>query len=187
MSQNDVVLALFFFVIKKKKKTVIKKNIHFFFLFSLSSGLSHFLILYLFVSQCRCARPHRHRQPPPLHLSLRHSLHQNLKNPKSHTLSCTPRTINLSTKCHSFLPLQNDDVFELEEELVIGDCVVFEERIFDDPYLQNDIKEEPQTPKPNKKQNKPISEIEPENLVPKKWKEVQVEINIMKRERRKIS
>ena len=93
----------------------------------------------------------------------------------------------LTFKCHSFLPLQNDDVFKLEEELVIGNCVVFEERIFDDPYLQNDIEEEPQTPKPNKKHNKPISEIKPENLVPKKWKEVQAEINIMKRERRKIS
>ena len=90
--------------------------------------------------------------------------------------------MNLSTKCHSFLPLQNDDIFELEEELVIDDCVVFK-----DPYLQNDIEEEPQTPKPNKKHNKPISKIEPKNLVPEKWKEVQAEINIMKKERRKIS
>ena len=107
--------------------------------------------------------------------------------PPSLSLSLTPRTINLSTKRHSFLPLQKDDVFELEDELVIGDCVVFEEGVFDDPYLQNDVEEEPQTPKPNKKHNKPISEIELENLVPEKWKAVQVEINITKKERRKIS
>lgn len=107
--------------------------------------------------------------------------------PPSLSLSLTPRTINLSTKRHSFIPLQNDDVFELEDELVIGDCVVFEEGVFDDPYLQNDIGEEPQTPKPNKKQQKPISEVEPENLVPEKWKEVQAEINITKKERRKIA
>ena len=107
--------------------------------------------------------------------------------PPSLSLSLTPRTIKLSTKHHSFLPLQNDDVFELEDELVIGDCVVFEEGVFDDPYLQNDVEEEPQTPKPNKKHNKPISEIEPENLVPEKWKEVQAEINITKKERRKIA
>ncbi|KAL4645615.1 hypothetical protein ACB092_02G247000 [Castanea dentata] len=107
--------------------------------------------------------------------------------PPTLSLSLTPRTINLSSKRHSFLPLQNDDVFELEDELVIGDCVVFEEGVFDDPYLQNDIGEEPQTPKPNKKQQKPISEIEPENLVPEKWKEVQAEINITKKERRKIA
>ena len=108
-------------------------------------------------------------------------------NPKSHTLSRTPITINLSTKHHSFLPLQNDDVFELEEELVIDDYVIFEEGVFDDLYLQNDIQEEPQTPKPNKKHNKPISEIELENLVLEKWKAVQVEINITKKERWKIS
>ena len=131
-------------------------------------------------------------------LSLCHSLHQNLKPKGSYplptpppllslSLSRTPRTINLSTKRHSFLPLQNDDVFKLEEELVIGDCVLFEEGVFDDPYLQNDIEEEPQTPKPNKKHNIPISEIKPENLVPEKWKEVQAEINITKKERRKIA
>ena len=124
-----------------------------------------------------------------LHLSISLFVTHSTKiwNPKSHTLSHTPITINLSTKCHSFLPLQNDDVFELEEELVIGDCVIFEEGVFDDLYLQNDIEEEPQIPKPKKKHNKPISEIEPENLVPERWKEVQAKINIMKKERRKIS
>ena len=88
-----------------------------------------------------------------LHLSISLFVTHSTKiwNPKSHTLSHTPITINLSTKRHSFLPLQNDDVFELEEELVIGDCVIFEEGVFDNLYLQNNIEEEPQIPKPKKK------------------------------------
>ena len=90
----------FFFVIKKIKKTVIKKKTFFFSFSLLSDSLSLFLILYLSVSQCRGARPHRHHRPPPTtslpppastfpSLSLHHSLHQNLK-PKENNLTPSP-------------------------------------------------------------------------------------------------
>ena len=76
----------FFFVIKKIKKTVIKKKT--FFSHSLSCRtLSLFLILYLFVSQCRGVRPHRRHRPPPFHLSLFITHSTKIWNPKSHTPS----------------------------------------------------------------------------------------------------
>lgn len=51
---------------------------------------------------------------------------------------------------------------------------MFEEGIFEDPFLQN------------KPQNKK-AEIQAENLIPEEWVEVQREINITKKERRKLS
>ncbi|KAA8547556.1 hypothetical protein F0562_003985 [Nyssa sinensis] len=70
-----------------------------------------------------------------------------------------------------------------DEEHVIGDCVVFEEGIFEDPYLQETFDSNA-----NKPQNGQSSvEIEPENLVPANWKEAQAQINITKKERRKIA
>lgn len=61
---------------------------------------------------------------------------------------------------------------------------MFEEGIFDDPFVQ----------KPDNNQNKPqnnnkkkSTEIQSENLIPEEWVEVQREINITKKERRKLS
>ncbi|KAF4364688.1 hypothetical protein G4B88_028611 [Cannabis sativa] len=100
------------------------------------------------------------------------------------SLSSTPSSSSLKfpRKFQSFSPsfqsssfIQEDDDEE-EEDYVIGDCVVFEEGIFEDPFL----KEEAQPKKES-------SAIRPENLVPDKWREVQAEINITKKERRKIA
>ncbi|BBH08070.1 ankyrin repeat protein [Prunus dulcis] len=101
-----------------------------------------------------------------------------------------PTTIKFQRKLHTLLPsvnssysIQNDS---FEEDHVIGDCVVFEEGIFDDPYLQNNTKVD--TFNPTKaKPRKAIDEIGSENLVPDQWREVQAEINITKKERRKIA
>ncbi|XP_060193803.1 ankyrin repeat domain-containing protein, chloroplastic [Lycium barbarum] len=82
-----------------------------------------------------------------------------------------PNSLNFS--------LQNQQQFPLEdEEHVIGDCIVFEEGIFDDPFVQNN--------KPQNTNNKK-KETEEENLIPEEWVEVQREINITKKERRKLS
>lgn len=75
--------------------------------------------------------------------------------------------------------LQNQFPFPLEdEEHVIGDCIVFEEGIFEDPFFQN---------KPQNNKKKKSAEIQEENLIPEEWVEVQREINITKKERRKLS
>lgn len=75
---------------------------------------------------------------------------------------------------HSFnFSLQNHFPLE-DEEHVIGDCLVFEEGIFEDPFVQNNQKKESE-------------QIQAENLIPEEWVEVQREINITKKERRKLS
>ncbi|KAI4314704.1 hypothetical protein L6164_027586 [Bauhinia variegata] len=93
---------------------------------------------------------------------------------------------------HSSQSLQSSNhlsEYDLEEH-VIGDCVVFEEGIFEesiiryDHNIENSNVNKPNT-KPNSKKN--VVEIVPENLVPDKWREAQAEINITKKERRKIA
>lgn len=98
-----------------------------------------------------------------------------------------PTTLKFSTKLHTLSPSFNSSYTDhFQEDPVIGDCVVFEEGVFDDPYLQNDAEIErfaPDKPKPRKGSD----EIETENLVPDQWREVQAEVNITKKERRKIA
>lgn len=93
-------------------------------------------------------------------------------------------SLALATPSSSFQsPYQQEEGLVEEEEVPIGDCLVFEEGVFEDPYLQDNFDFNAQNPK----HNKPNLEIEPENLVPEKWKEVQEQINITKKERRKIA
>ncbi|KAI4331372.1 hypothetical protein MLD38_029563 [Melastoma candidum] len=75
---------------------------------------------------------------------------------------------------------------DTEDDLAIGDCVVFEEGIFEDPYLQNDSKRDI-TVSHKAKGRKKWDEVKPENLVPEQWKAVQDEINLTKNEKRKIA
>ncbi|XP_024977968.1 ankyrin repeat domain-containing protein, chloroplastic isoform X2 [Cynara cardunculus var. scolymus] len=81
----------------------------------------------------------------------------------------------------------NRDDEGYEEEQVIGDCLVFEEGIFEDPFIQNEV--ELEVPKQSKKfnNNKTKIEVKPEDLIPANWKDVQAEINITKKERRKMA
>ncbi|KAF8405473.1 hypothetical protein HHK36_010379 [Tetracentron sinense] len=97
----------------------------------------------------------------------------------------TTQTFTFSRKISQF-PLYASFSYSSQQEqddgdIVIGDCVVFEEGVFEDPFLRDDIVQK----KPRKNNSKTI--IEPESLVPEKWKEVQAEINITKKERRKIA
>lgn len=96
-------------------------------------------------------------------------------------LSLPPRSLQFSR--------QNGVVDEDDDEPVIGDCLVFEEGIFDDPFLQEEslIKPRSNQPKRKLKQKSSIEVVEPENLIPEKWIEVQKEINITKKERRKLA
>lgn len=71
---------------------------------------------------------------------------------------------------------------EEEEEHVIGDCLVFEEGVFEDPCIIQKSENRPQT-----QNNKKKTEIQSENLIPEEWVEVQREINITKKERRKLA
>ncbi|CAO2828699.1 unnamed protein product [Amaranthus hypochondriacus] len=80
---------------------------------------------------------------------------------------------------------------EYEEEQVIGDCLVFEDGIFEDPYLEQELNPpissiSKTTQNPRNNQNS-TQVIEPENLVPEEWKQVVEEINLTKKERRKLA
>lgn len=66
--------------------------------------------------------------------------------------------------------------------------MVFEEGIFEDPYLQETLDSPPlKSVKKNKNSRNSKSQVEAEDLVPEKWKGVQAEINITKKEKRMIA
>lgn len=102
-------------------------------------------------------------------------------------------TVKFQRKLQSLpLALQSSNQVQGDnlEENVIGDCVVFEDGIFEDPALQDDLNTESSSinnPKTKTKLRKNVAEIVPENLVPERWREAQAEINITKKERRKIA
>ncbi|PIN07828.1 hypothetical protein CDL12_19597 [Handroanthus impetiginosus] len=77
---------------------------------------------------------------------------------------------------------------EEDEEPAIGDCLVYEEGIFDDPYLQTtqNFRNDVARVRVRKRTNKD-PDVSPENLIPEQWSDVQRELNITKKERRKIS
>lgn len=125
------------------------------------------------------------------------------------SLSCFPHIspLSLSARCnlccisplYSVLPIKcfkslnfssqhvsegASGVAEDEEEPAIGDCLVFEEGIFDGPFIQNTGNLTNGDAQLGTEKNK---EVEPENLVPENWMGIQMELNITKKERRKLS
>ena len=122
-------------------------------------------------------------------------------NPQPHTLFFSPfpyslqfQTLQVSIFSISHkLQLPQNSLYINQhdnnyEEHIIGDCLVFEEGIFEDPIFpasDNNLVDN-KKPKPISKKKKQTV-IKSENLVPDKWKEVQEEINITKKERCKIA
>nr|XP_043615574.1 ankyrin repeat domain-containing protein, chloroplastic [Erigeron canadensis] len=91
-----------------------------------------------------------------------------------------PPLHSFTLHCHN--PQQQLQLFEEdddEEEQVLGDCLVFEEGIF-----QEDHHHHHHPPIQQHFQNKVVKS---EDLIPPKWKDVQAEINITKKERRKMA
>ena len=150
-----------------------------------------------------CSKRHTQPKSPPLHTSgIRQTMSLptllNPQTPKLHVpLSLkfpSLKTLKIPTKIHSFspslqsqFPIRNDS-FE-DQNHAIGDCIVFEEGIFEDPYLENNSNaiEDSKLRSVQKKIKRVVPKIEEENLVPENWREVQAEINIGKKERRKIA
>ncbi|XP_058772688.1 ankyrin repeat domain-containing protein, chloroplastic [Vicia villosa] len=124
-----------------------------------------------------------------------------VQNPQSNTLffspfpfspsSPTPRkfhSLKLPTNSNLHNSLSSSFQNDNDEEHVIGDCLVFEEGIFEDPIFptSSDNLVDNKKPKPTSKKKKKVT-IKSENLVPDKWREVQAELNITKKEGRKIA
>lgn len=115
--------------------------------------------------------------PAPLTL---YPPHRTLTFPrKPPTLSTSLRSVPIHQQEESNANYEDGE----EEEHVIGDCVVFEEGVFEDPYLQQTFDSPLNLPRKNESSNRKV-EVEAEDLVPEKWKDVQAEINISKKEKR---
>lgn len=95
-----------------------------------------------------------------------------------------PKKLNCLSPSSGSSPAWQKDI--IDEEHIIGDCVVFEDGIFEDPYLQGETDLD-NFVSPKRKGKKRLNEVETENLVPENWREVQAEINITKKDRRKIA
>ncbi|KAL2921246.1 Ankyrin repeat domain-containing protein chloroplastic [Bienertia sinuspersici] len=107
-----------------------------------------------------------------------------------HKLSSPIHCLAFSFHSQHFVSSNFNEEDDEEEEQVIGDCLVFEDGVFEDPYLEE---VSPQTSSVSvTSQNSPhkqkrIEPIEPQNLVPEEWNQVLEEINLTKKERRKIA
>lgn len=86
-------------------------------------------------------------------------------------------------------PFQRNPPPEEDDDVIIGDCLVFEEGAFEHPFDSSAVLE------PNgiehsigqRKKKPALSEPEPQELVPDKWKKAVEEINLTKKEKRKIA
>ncbi|KAL5752396.1 hypothetical protein ACOSQ2_022903 [Xanthoceras sorbifolium] len=139
--------------------------------------------------------------PPHCLLSTTHTLKlssssQTLKFPARKLYSIPSAALGSS---HSHLARNDEDdavsfVEELEDR-AIGDCLVFDDGAFEDPYIRNSFfnaedknsNSKTAVRKHKKKTRNFEEEIEQENLVPEKWRQVQEELNLTKKEKRKIA
>ncbi|CAN1122253.1 Ankyrin repeat domain-containing protein, chloroplastic [Linum perenne] len=100
------------------------------------------------------------------------------------------RTIKFPRSFCSFSSSFQSSPIVTDDDHAIGDCLVFEEGIFEDPYLDAESSV-PDSPPPEKisrgKKKMQAAEIRAENLVPDEWIEAQAEMNITKKERRRIA
>eukprot|EP00262_Sarcandra_glabra_P006139 TRINITY_DN18247_c0_g1_i1.p1 TRINITY_DN18247_c0_g1~~TRINITY_DN18247_c0_g1_i1.p1 ORF type:complete len:433 (+),score=76.17 TRINITY_DN18247_c0_g1_i1:96-1394(+) len=94
------------------------------------------------------------------------------------TLTFSKRRLTSLSLSSSSTSFSNSFQEEFEEEHVIGDCVVFEEGIFEDPFLRDDDVDDEE---PVKKK------FETDSLVPEEYKQAQAEINLTKKEKRKMA
>ncbi|KAL8549928.1 hypothetical protein ACS0TY_008674 [Phlomoides rotata] len=77
--------------------------------------------------------------------------------------------------------------YEEDEEPAIGDCLVYEEGIFNDPVLENTQNSGLDDAQVTRHPNTKVPDVSPENLIPDGWLDVQKELNITKKERRKLA
>ncbi|XP_009112273.1 ankyrin repeat domain-containing protein, chloroplastic [Brassica rapa] len=112
-------------------------------------------------------------------------------SPSLHSLIIPKRLCSVSYSSQtSILPDAADD-------FTVGDCLVYEDGVFEDPYLEEEVSivsreaiQERKIPKKRGRGKRIVesaAEIEPENLVPDEWRDVQAEVNLTKKDKRKIA
>ncbi|EFH41347.1 AKRP/EMB2036, partial [Arabidopsis lyrata subsp. lyrata] len=104
-------------------------------------------------------------------------------SPSLHSIVFPTRLRSLSYSSQtSILPDAGDD-------FIVGDCLVYEDGVFEDPYLETEVTQvakQKRNPRGGAKRLDE-SEIEPENLVPEEWRDIQAEVNLTKKDKRKIA
>lgn len=134
---------------------------------SSSSLLSPFLVLQAL-----------HPKTPSFHTFFPNN---NITTTPSSRFSISPSPFSLSPSLYNYQQEEDE-----EEHNVIGDCLVFEQGIFEDPNLQDPSSSSfIHKPPPPTKSVQP--QIEPQNLIPDDWKQAQQAYNISKQERRKLA
>ncbi|RID44109.1 hypothetical protein BRARA_I00926 [Brassica rapa] len=112
-------------------------------------------------------------------------------SPSLHSLIIPKRLCSVSYSSQtSILPDAADD-------FTVGDCLVYEDGVFEDPYLEEEVSivsreaiQERKIPKKRGRGKRIVesaAEIKPENLVPDEWRDVQAEVNLTKKDKRKIA
>ncbi|CAH2043018.1 unnamed protein product, partial [Thlaspi arvense] len=104
--------------------------------------------------------------------------------PSLHSLIFPKRLRSLSYSSQtSLLPDAGDD-------FIVGDCLVYEDGIFEDPYLEEQVSlvaRDAIQVRRGRAKRIVESEIETENLVPDEWRDIQAEVNLTKKDKRKIA
>ncbi|KAL1566654.1 ankyrin repeat domain-containing protein, chloroplastic [Salvia divinorum] len=82
---------------------------------------------------------------------------------------------------------QDGDEDEDDEDPAIGDCLVYEEGIFNDPFIENTANYRRSGTRTTTSTANKDADVATENLIPEEWLDVQKELNITKKERRKMA
>eukprot|EP01018_Ginkgo_biloba_P015068 Gb_04520 [translate_table: standard] len=82
---------------------------------------------------------------------------------------------------------QEQQVFPLEEEEnILGDCIVFEEGLFENPFIPSDANADANaTDFVNKQRGSEAEDEDSNRLIPEGWRDVQRELNLTKKEKKK--
>ncbi|KAG6489777.1 hypothetical protein ZIOFF_051056 [Zingiber officinale] len=106
----------------------------------------------------------------------------------SQSILALTRSMTLGIENHREQQEEPEIPSHQEEDSAIGDCLVFEDGAFEDgdPYEPPSRAPRPEM-KIRRRKSAAASEVEPESLVPEKWKEAVEEINLTKKEKRRIS
>ncbi|KAH6820772.1 ankyrin repeat protein [Perilla frutescens var. hirtella] len=120
--------------------------------------------------------------------SLPLSSSRNIQFPKlNDNLTVKPLNSSPQPLYGSVSPAQPQAGDDDDEEPAIGDCLVYEEGIFNDPFIENNSNSTHSDARTTKSNNNKDADVLPENLIPEEWMGVQKELNITKKERRKMA
>ncbi|KAF7050972.1 hypothetical protein CFC21_059260 [Triticum aestivum] len=99
------------------------------------------------------------------------------------SLSLSPCPRPLASPSPSFAAAAvNDDEYDYDDDVVLGDCLVFEEEAFETPVLDLGLGRPSSHPG-----RKPPAARGGGSLVPERWKDAVEEINLTKKEKRRIA